>query len=190
MDNKIYVARCGAKTKNVRVKVGGSKLPIIKDYFSELKITKNGCIGFDTKNIEDYNHYRTINKKLMGTMDRAVSIVTIDIYNILNKIIEEKNKHFTNIEIGSLGENLTLQNINYTDLERGKVIELNGVILEITEPCIPCFRLSTITSIEQEYGVDWWKKKNNTEISNFINTPGARGWYAKVLVEGNVKTML
>ena len=82
---------------------------------------------------------------------------------------------------------MTVKNVKYTELEKGKIIRINDVILEITEPCVPCFRLSTIRSMEDVGGVNWWKKKNNTELSNFINIPGARGWYAKVLTEGNVK---
>ena len=192
MDTQFWIVRCGAKTKNIRVKVGGSKLPLGKEPFNELKVTKNGCIGIngdktpDPNCIVDYNHYRSINKSLKGTEDRAVSIVTRDIYNKLNEILRITEEHSIKVEIGDLGENITLENIEYYDFEVGTIIKLNNVVLEITEPCIACFRLGTVTWADIAGGTNWWRKKNNTSISNFINIPGARGWYAKVLTEGNV----
>ena len=134
------------------------------------------------KQTTDYNHYRTVSKTLKGTLDQAVSIMTMDVYRKLNELLPADEQNQQLIEIGDFGENITLENITYNEIEPGTILKINDVILEITRPCVPCSRLSTIKWSERA-GSTWWRKKN-TPLSNFINIPGARGWYAKVLQEG------
>ena len=42
--------------------------------------------------MRDYNHYRTVNKKLNSTNNKAVSIVTSDIYDEINEMFIYDNK--------------------------------------------------------------------------------------------------
>mgnify|MGYP001401192983 CR=1 FL=1 len=93
---------------------------------------------FDSNNIVyDYNHYRTVNKKLNGTNDREVSLVTTNIYDNL-KIVPD-------VQYGDMGENFTLYFINNLILKDGLIFQFgNDTIIQLTVRTIPCFRLSYV----------------------------------------------
>ena len=173
MFREFQVIRLGVKTNSQRKQEGNGKSPIIKQEYDSIRITTNGCKGIDMdKEFTDYNHYRTVSRTLKGTNNRAISLVTRDVYDNLQNL----NK---NLNFGDFGENLTIEGIKYNDLYKDAILCINEVILQITEACIPCARLSYL-----DENPKWWNKKNNTEISRFINNEGGRGWYAKVLQPG------
>lgn len=177
MEIKSVVIRCAIKIKAERVQKGGNKLPIKKGEIDCINITNEGCIS--SQNEKDYNHYRMVSKNLKGTNDRAVSIVTNDIYENFKKLAE-------GVQVGDLGENLSISNLLYDELKVGINLRIGEVILEITECCIPCARLGFIEWSGQVGGKSWWNKHNKTEISQFLNEEGGRGWYAKVIKEGTI----
>ena len=127
---KFAVVRCAVKDKATRIKTGGSKLPPRKEAVTSLKVTTDGCIGI-TKQEEtaDYNHYRTVSKTLKGTPDHAVSIMTMDVYRKLNELLPPDDKNQQVIEIGDFGENITLENIAYNEIEPGTILKVNDVVI-------------------------------------------------------------
>ena len=142
---KFIVVRCAIKDKASRIKTGGSKHSPRKEAVTSLKVTKDGCIGLiNQEETADYNHYRTVSKTLKGTQDQAVSIMTMDVYRKLNELQPSDEQNQESIKIGDFGENITLENIAYNEIEPGTILKINDVILEITRPCVPCSRLSTI----------------------------------------------
>lgn len=171
------VARCGIKTKAERVNGGGSKSEMKKASKDRIRVGYEGCEESNEK-VKDYNHYRSISKALKGTNDRAISIVTGDIY-------EELNRMGGKLEIGDLGENITIDNLEYNELKVGSKLKMGNVKIEITELCVPCARLGNQKWAESLGGKQWWnQKKVKTEISELINRKGGRGWYCKVIKEG------
>ena len=79
-----------------------------------------------------------------------------------------------------MGENFTLYFDNNLILKDGSIFQFgNDTIIQLTVPTIPCFRLSYVPWAEKMGGKTWWKTGS---ISEF----GGRGWYAKVITEGNV----
>ena len=116
----------------------------------------------------DYNNYRQ--ESLAGALDQAILIMTADIFK---QLLQEN----WNITAGDLGENFTIQDIKYTDLEKGQKFSLGKeVIIELTKKARPCRNLASIPSIGEE------------KVSAFIKTMiDRRGWYAKVLKEGKVE---
>ena len=181
MEIIIKVERCGIKTKKDRVLEGNSKSSMKKNECERVQVMEEG-IWLKTDELEerDYNHYRMVSRSLKGTNDRAVMIVTMDIYEILGMM-------GVKLEKGDLGENLTISNLRFNSLRKGIKLYIDGVIIEITEPCIPCARLGNQEWAERMGGKKWWRKENNTKISNFINDEGARGWYGKVIKEGEIR---
>ena len=177
MEINSVVIRCAIKIKAERVQKGGNKLPIKKMEIDCINITNEGCIS--SQNEKDYNHYRTVSKSLKGTNDRAVSLVTNDIYENLKKVAD-------GVQVGDLGENLTISNLLYNELKSGINLRIGEVVLEITESCISCARLGFLEWSDQLGGKSWWNKRNKSEISQFLNEEGGRGWYAKVIKEGKI----
>ncbi len=80
---RMKIIRCGIKTKEERSMQGGNKSSMMKDSIERMRIEKDGCGIIGRR---DYNNYRSISKVLKGTNDRAVSIVTEDIYEELNRM--------------------------------------------------------------------------------------------------------
>ena len=86
----------------------------------------------------DYNHYRTM--ALGSTPDRAVCILTSD---VLAYVRDEPI--FSRLQDGDLGENVLVDELSYTFFEVGKMYRfskkeggVDGAIIEITEPAVPC----------------------------------------------------
>ena len=173
----MLISRLGVKTKKER----NAKEPIKKNNYESIFLNFDNC--YIDEKIKDYNHYRTVNKKLNSTNDRAVSILTTDIYDDINEMFLDNNN---NIIYGEFGENITIKNISISELFIGKQLNIGDALIEITESIEPCYRMSNIEQITNIYGKDWWNQKNGNEISYYINIKGNRGYYAKVLVPGIV----
>ena len=137
----------------------------------------------------DYNHYRTF--ALDGTRDRAISILTTDTM----KLIQSYGYPAVN---GDLGENILVSGVTFSFFEPGKRYRFlsddedspsdASVVLEITEAMIPCANLCKLP-----YICDNTKspKEQVETCKQFLalldKSTGQRGWYAKVIKEGEVK---
>jgi len=116
----------------------------------------------------DFNRFR-VNKK-QNDPDMAVMIISMDMLNDLN------NEGWP-VMPGDLGENLTLENINYRSIQPGQRYEVGKAEIEISIICDPCTNLSALTYVKKE------------KISEFIKTlMNRRGWYARVIKEGQVSS--
>lgn len=122
---------------------------------TKLNVRTEGCEG-------DYNDYRTKHKR--STNDRAVSIMTI-------KLLEILNEEGWPIMPGDLGENITVA--GDITFEIGKIYSIGAVKIQITEDIEPCNKLMFLPYVGRDKKV---------EFLNMLK--GRRGWYAKVLTEG------
>ena len=174
------ISRCGIKTKQERQRDGASKSQMKRTSRQIMVVTFDSCGDIDSMS-RDYNHYRTVSKKLQGTNERTISLVTNDIYEKLNRISGV-------IEKGDLGENLTIDNLNYDDIRPASKLRIGNVEIQVTEAIRPCERLGNQVWSEALGGNVWWNSsKSKTEISELINRPGGRGWYCRVLKTGTIK---
>jgi MOSC domain-containing protein YiiM len=145
---------------NTKEKVDG-EVGLPKHPISHAQITKSG-VG------NDFNNYRYESKN--NTPDRAVLIYTTD-------KIKELNNEGWPIQPGDIGENFLLDGLKYADLNIGSTLRVGEVQLEISEICNPCKNLSALDYVGKD------------RITEFIQTmKGRRGWYCRVLKEGNVAT--
>ena len=126
-----------------------------------------GIITFD--GIEkDFNNYRKLKKQ--NTIDMAIMILSMDVINQL------KLEGWP-VMPGDLGENLTLDNVNYKSLRSGGKYKIRNVELQISFKCAPCKKLENLNYV------------GLSKIGNFIKTlKNRRGWYCKVLKEGTIKS--
>ena len=97
-------------------------------------ILKNGVKG-------DFNRVRDSRG---GDPDRAVCIFSLE---RINEMKQEGHP----IEIGSTGENLTIQGVDWNTLVEGARLEIGDVILELSEPCAPCSKIGE-SFIERRFG--------------------------------------
>ena len=110
-------------------------------------ILKNGVKG-------DFNRVRDSRG---GDPDRAVCIFSLE---RINEMKQEGHP----IEIGSTGENLTIQGVDWNTLVEGARLEIGEVILELSEPCAPCSKIGESfierrfdrVDHEQEFGWSRW----------------------------------
>ena len=152
LKSKIYQINVKPKTQD------GVGLP--KEKVSKGIITFNGIE-------KDFNNYRKLKKK--NTLDMAIMILSMDIINQLQL-------EGWPVRPGDLGENLTLDNVNYNSLKPGNKYKIGNVELQISFICAPCKKLENL------------KYVGLSKIGSFIKTlKNRRGWYCKVLKEGIIK---
>ena len=116
----------------------------------------------------DYNNYRQEKKK--GEPDMALMLIT-------QEILDDLNSEGWPVEKGDLGENLTIGDLPYAAIEPHQIFRVGSALLQISFKCEPCTYLYVLPYVGDERG------------SEFIETvKDRRGWYARVLEEGSVKT--
>jgi len=116
----------------------------------------------------DFNVYR--HEELLDDPDQALLIMPIE-------TIRELNSEGWPIKPGDLGENFTTSGIPYQAFSVGKVFAAGRVRFQITKACDPCDNLFLLPYVGTAKGSDFLKVML-----------GRRGWYAKVLEEGHVKS--
>jgi MOSC domain-containing protein YiiM len=107
----------------------------------------------------DHNRYRT--EKLHGDLDSAVLLIPLS-------TIEDHARHGFKVGPGSMGENLTLRGVDEASMAPGQRWRIGTALLEITRACTPCSELEVYGEALVRQAV------------------GKRGWYARVLEEGEV----
>jgi len=144
----------------------------------------------------DYNHYRTL--ALNSTPDRAVSILTTDVLQLLREgqqgVVDPCWK---SISEGDLGENITVDGVDFTFFEVGKSYKFytkgrnnaeteNGtVVVMITERIEPCGNLCKLPFINN---ANILPKDRLERCQKFLlwldRKEGLRGWYGKIVGNG------
>jgi len=77
------------------------------------------------------------------------------------------------LEWGSLGENLTTAGINEKNICAGDQLQVGSVVLQVTQPRLPCFKLAA-------------KFQRNDIIETFLNSRKT-GFYTRVVQEGSLQ---
>jgi MOSC domain-containing protein YiiM len=111
---------------------------------------------------------RQRNLRFHGGPDRAVCLYSADLIRALN---DEGHP----IAPGTIGENLTIEGLDWASLRRGVTIEAGEAVLEITSTASPCHNIAAS-----------FAHGKFTRVSQKIH-PGWSRWYARVLREGAVR---
>jgi len=102
-----------------------------------------------------------------GGENRAVCLYSSD-------LIAQLQKEGHPIFEGSTGENLSIQGLDWSSLQKGDLLEIGEVKIELTKPTPPCKTIAK-SFINEKF----------VRISE-NKYPGWSRWYAKVLIEGEV----
>ena len=113
----------------------------------------------------DHNRFRTERKE--GDPGRAVNIFSLE---RIHQLREEGHS----IEVGSTGENLTIEGMDWDSLEVGMVLKVGEASISLSEPCAPCSKIGGSFA-----GKDFSRIDHDKEV-------GWSRWSAKVIEEGAV----
>jgi MOSC domain-containing protein YiiM len=145
---------------NLKPKEGRARgLP--KRAVSQLTITPRGVEG-------DYNRWRT--EKANGDPDQAVLLLS-------EEILAGLQGAGWPVKPGDLGENVTVAGLPPDALRDGAIVRLGEAVLEVSKACDPCRALFTLPYVGAERGPAFLRIML-----------GRRGWYARVLQGGTVRT--
>ena len=113
----------------------------------------------------DLNRFRMERKN--GDHGRAVSIFSME------RILQLQEEGHP-IDIGTAGENFTIEGIDWPKMEVGMIIRLGSAIIQLSEPCAPCSKIGS-SFMENEFSrIDQNKRR------------GWSRWSASVIEEGTV----
>ena len=138
---------------NVRGEGGVPKLPV-----RAATLRLDGIEG-------DYNRFRT--ERRNGDPKRAICIFSLE-------RIHDLQREGHPIEIGTTGENLTIEGLDWPALEVGMKFKVGGATIELSEPCAPC------NVIRKSF-----KEHKFSRIDHSLEMGWSR-WLASVISEGVV----
>jgi len=121
-------------------------------------------IFLDTEDVKNDN---VIDRKYHGGIEQAVYAYSENHYEYWKKLYPDLEWNY-----GMFGENLTITNLDETNIHVGSVYQLGEATIEVTKPREPCYKL----------GVRFNNKK---VIKQFWNSTKS-GIYFKVLKTGSV----
>ena len=139
---------------NISRQGGVPKLPINK-----AQIKFEGVDG-------DFNKFRTEKKNSTGT--RAVTLFSLE-------QIEKLKSEGHSIDVGTTGENITIEGVDWPSLEVGNRLMIGEAMIELSEPTAPCSKIGksfidgAFSRIDHELELGWSR------------------WSASVIEEGHVE---
>ena len=139
---------------NISTQGGVPKLPIDK---AEIKF--EGVEG-------DFNKFRTEKKNSTGT--RAVTLFSLE-------QIEKLKSEGHSIDVGTTGENITIEGVDWPTLDVGTRMMIGEAMIELSEPTAPCSKIGksfidgAFSRIDHELELGWSR------------------WSASVIEEGGVQ---
>jgi len=139
---------------NISTQGGVPKLPINK-----AQIKFEGVDG-------DFNKFRTEKKNSAGT--RAVTLFSLE-------QIEKLKSEGHAIDVGTTGENITIEGVDWPSLEVGARMMIGEAMIELSEPTAPCSKIGksfidgAFSRIDHELELGWSR------------------WSASVIEEGQVE---
>jgi len=108
-----------------------------------------------------------VDRRVHGGVDKAVYIYPHEHYTHWEKFPSREQFAF-----GQFGENLTTLGLLEDDVRVGDQVRIGSVLLQVTQPREPCFKLMT--------------KMNDFTFAKPFLTSGRTGFYLRVLEEGEL----
>jgi MOSC domain-containing protein YiiM len=105
--------------------------------------------------------------RVHGGPDKAVYAYPVEHYAFWTAALERSNLPF-----GFFGENLTIDGVNEDDVWIGDTLRVGSVMLQVSQPRSPCFKLALRTGVE--------------DFPRRCAASGRVGFYLRVLEEGEV----
>ena len=124
----------------------------------------------------DLNRFRMERKN--GDPGRAVSIFSME------RILQLQEEGHP-IDIGTAGENFTIEGIDWPKMEVGMMIRFGSALIRLSEPCAPCSKIGG-SFMENEFSrIDQNKRRGWSRWSASVIEEGAVSVGDAVYLEGN-----
>ena len=124
---------------------------------------KAAMIGFE--GLEgDYNRFRTESRA--GDPGRAVCIFSLE-------RIRELQSEGHPIDVGTAGENLTIEGLDWSSLRVGMTLRVGNASIRLSEPCAPCSKIGGSFQEENFSRVDHEKQEGWSRWSAYVVEEGA-----------------
>ena len=124
----------------------------------------------------DLNRFRMERKN--GDPGRAVSIFSME------RILQLQEEGHP-IDIGTAGENFTIEGIDWPKMEVGMMIRFGSTLIRLSEPCAPCSKIGG-SFMEDEFSrIDQNKRRGWSRWSASVIEEGAVSVGDAVYLEGN-----
>ena len=138
------------------------------------KIIETGIFKYPVKTEiflgkEDVENDAVIDRRYHGGIEKAVYAYSENHYNYWKELYPDIDWRY-----GIFGENLTITNLDETEIKVGNQYSLGEVVIEVTKPREPCMKLGLVFGTQ-------------TVLKQFWNSSKS-GIYFKVISTGNVKT--
>lgn len=153
--------------KVVSVNIGEKRVLDYKGKTIETGIFKFPVINSIVLGLEDVENDVVVDRKYHGGIDQAVYAYSENHYKYWKELYPDLDWHY-----GMFGENLTISNLEETDIKVGDTYKLGEVIIEVTKPREPCMILGIVFGTQKILKQFW----NSTKS----------GIYFKVLQTGRV----
>ena len=136
------------------------------------KIVETGIFKIPVKgpiflNLEDVQNDEVVDRKYHGGTEKAVYAYGEQHYEYWKILYPKQDWNY-----GMFGENLTITNLDETNIHAGSTYQLGEVILEVTKPREPCYKLGI-------------RFNDPSVIKEFWNSTKS-GIYFKILRTGHV----
>lgn len=155
------------KMKVISVNLGERKAVNYKGSVVETGIFKVPVSKPIFLGVEDVENDAVIDRRYHGGIDQAVYAYSKNHYKYWKELYPNLDWKY-----GMFGENLTISNLEETEIQVGNTYTLGEVILEVTKPRQPCMKLGLVFGTQKI-------------LKQFWNTTKS-GIYFKVLQTGNV----
>ena len=111
----------------------------------------------------DHNKFRS--ERRDGDPGRAVCIFSIE-------RIRQLQREGHPIDVGTAGENFTIEGIDWLVLEGDTIIEIGGAKIRLSEPCAPCSKIGGSFTDNNFTRVDHDKREGWSRWSAFVIEEG------------------
>lgn len=154
--------------KVVSVNIGKKTMIQMKDKIIETGIVKKPVMGYIFLDYENVKGDTVSDRVHHGGFDKAVYAYSQKHYGFWGKNYDIVNENY-----GLFGENITFDDLDETSVFIGNTYQCGEVIIEVTEPRQPCYKLGLIFN-------------SQTIVKDFWNSTKS-GVYFKVIQRGEVK---
>ncbi|MFL2960029.1 MAG: MOSC domain-containing protein [Candidatus Thalassarchaeaceae archaeon] len=124
----------------------------------------------------DLNRFRMERKN--GDPGRAVSIFSME------RILQLQEEGHP-IDIGTAGENFTIEGIDWPKMEVGMMIRFGSALIRLSEPCAPCSKIGGSFMKNEFSRIDQNKRRGWSRWSASVIEEGAVSVGDAVYLEGN-----
>ena len=124
----------------------------------------------------DLNRFRMERKN--GDPGRAVSIFSME------RILQLQEEGHP-IDIGTAGENFTIEGIDWPKMEVGMMIRFGSTLIRLSEPCAPCSKIGGSFMENKFSRIDQNKRRGWSRWSASVIEEGAVSVGDAVYLEGN-----